>query len=211
MKPNIYISVTAACIAIFLSSCSFTKYSVSLCKVESPVYAKQQYGETKIVNFNDDNLTKYTYEDEFIMITWYTERDRFNFILRNKSDHTLKIPWDEMAFVDINGVAGRVMHSGVKYIDRDISHPASVVPKESSVKDVVVPTDNIYNDTGKDGRWSIKALLPQYNSQEELDASGVIGGKMKILFPVIIENVTNEYIFIFRIDNATINKLSYGA
>ncbi len=208
MKRIIYLSVIAVCIAISATSCSVfsdTIYSVSLYKVESPENAKQQYGDTKIVNFNEENLTKFTYEDDFIKITWYTEKRQFDFFLLNKSNHSLKIPWDEMAYVDINGHSGRVMHSGVKYIDRNNSQPASVVPKGSSISDVLVPTDNIYYVSGEYGGWRTSPLLPKYNSQEELDASGVVGKNMKIVFPIIIENVTNEYIFEFRVDDATID------
>lgn len=208
MKRIIYISVIAVFVAISATSCSmfsYPTYSVSLYKVESPENAKQQYGETKIVNFNDQNLTKYTYEDDYIKITWYTGKQQFNFNLLNKSGHSLKIPWDERAYVDIYGHSGRVMHSGVKYIDRNNSQPASVVPKGSSVSDVVLPTDNIYYVSGEYGGWRTKPLLPKFDTQSEIDESGIVGQNMKVVFPIIIENVTNEYIFEFRVDNAKIN------
>ena len=88
------------CAALLLSGCSmytYPTYSVSLCKVEQPEDAKQQFGETKIVSSNDENLTKYTFEDEYIRISWYLTRTSLHFLLTNKSQHSIKIPWDDMS------------------------------------------------------------------------------------------------------------------
>jgi hypothetical protein len=199
--------VLAVCAAFSLPSCSmftYPTYSVSLYKVESLENAKQQFGETKIVNSNEENLTKYTFEDDYIRITWFVTRTQFDFYLYNKSQHSIKIPWDDMVYVDVAGHTGRVMHSGVKYIDRNSSQPASVVPKGASLSDIIMPTDNVYYVSGQYGGWSEHPLLPKFTTTEEIRSSHIVGKTMKILFPVIIENVTNEYTFEFRVDDAVI-------
>ncbi len=205
MRKTFIILFLAVGAVVSLSSCSMFKYptySVSLNKVESPENAKQQFGETKIVSFNEENLSKYTFEDDYIRITWYVGRTSLHFTLYNKSQHSIKIPWDDMVYVDVAGRTGRVMHSGVKYVDRNNAQPASVVPKGTSLSDLVQPTDNIYYLSGQYGGWQELPLLPKYTTEEELRSSGIVGMTMKVLFPIIIENVTNEYTFEFRVDEA---------
>lgn len=208
-KKTLSFPLTAIGAVLLLAGCSmysYPNYSVSLCKVERPEDAKQQFGETKIVSFNDENLTKYTFEDEHIQILWYMTRYSLHFVLTNKSQHSIKIPWDDMVYVDIYGKTGRIMHSGVKYIDRNNTQPASVVPKGTSLSDLVMPTDNVYYVSGQYGGWRESPLLPRYSSQEEIKSSGVVGKSIKVLFPIQIENVTNEYTFEFCIDGATVGQ-----
>lgn len=190
-------------VALTMVSCSsYPQYEVSLYKVESPENAKQQYGETKIVDFKDENLTKYIYEDDYIKIAWFTKKTMFDFYLVNKTDHSLKIPWDEMAYVDINGQAGRVTHSGMKYAERNYAQPASVVPKGAYLADVVIPTANIYFDDFL-GEWRVLDIIQLYGYETKAERSAIVGKRMKIVFPIIIENITNEYIFEFRVDETT--------
>ena len=116
-KVNFFLLAFAAFV---LASCGAFKtyianYSVGLSSVESPADAKQQFGETKVVTFNEEGVSKYRYEDDYINIVWYVGLKQFNFTLNNKSGHSLKINWDDISFVDTEGQVGRVMHSGVKY------------------------------------------------------------------------------------------------
>ncbi len=204
IKSIINLSVTI----LFLSSCGALKsyvasYSVGLSAVESPKDAKQQFGETKVVNFSEDGVSKYRYEDDYIDIVWFVGSKQFNFNLRNKSGHTLKINWDDISYVDINGKVGRLMHNGVKYSERNNSQPASTVPKGASLSDLLLPTENVYYVSGQYGGWREKYLIPcVYKNQEALnaEASTYVGKTMTIMMPIMIENVQNDYTFTFHVD-----------
>ena len=206
MKKTFLPTIVAGLLA--LSSCGAFKsyvasYSIGLTSVESPSDAKQQFGETKVVNFNESGVDKYRYEDDYIEIVWYVSAYQFNFTLRNKSEHTLKIQWDDISYVDINGQVDRIMHSGVKYIERNNSQPASTVPKGANISDILIPTDNVYFVSGKYGGWEKKLLIPSiYKSPEAFNegASKYLGKTMTILMPIMIENVQNDYTFTFNID-----------
>ena len=191
-----------------MQSCGLTthmaSYSVGLSSVESPADAKQQFGETKVVSFTDEaGIDKYRYEDDYIEVIWYVSATQFNFDLKNKSGHTIKINWDDISYVDVTGTAGRVMHAGVKYAEKNNSQPSTTIPKNATISDVLIPTDNVYLITGAYGGWKKKNLIPSfYNSKEDLNqnAEKYIGKKMTILMPIIIENVQNDYTFEFNID-----------
>ena len=178
-------------------------YSVGLTSVESPADAKQQFGETKVVNFSEDGVSKYRFEDDYIDIVWVVGSKQFNFTLKNKSGHTLKINWDDVSYVDTKGQVGRVMHSGVKYTDRNNSQPATTVPKGASISDLLLPTDNVYYVSGQYGGWRESYLIPcVYSTQDAYNsgASSYVGKTMTIMMPIMIENVQNDYTFTFNID-----------
>ena len=51
------------------------------------------------------------------------------------------------------------MHVGVKYIDRNDSQHASVIPKGASLSDIVQPTDNVYYVSGQYFGWRTSNLF----------------------------------------------------
>ena len=196
-------------IGLLMQSCGsltshMASYSVGLSSVESPADAKQQFGETKVVSFTDEQgIDKYRYVDDFIEVIWYVSATQFNFDLKNKSGHTIKINWDDISYVDINGSAGRVMHAGVKFAEKNNSQPSTTIPKNATISDVLIPTENVYLIPGAYGGWQKKNLIPSfYNSQEALNqnAESYVGKKMTILMPIMIENVQNDYTFEFNVD-----------
>ena len=194
--------------SIIAASCGnlfkVTSYDVSLSSVESPADSKIKFGETKIATFEEEGQSKYRYEDDYINISWFVGSKQFYFTLKNKSDYSLKIPWDDIVYVDQDGATQRIMHSGVKYTDRNSSQPASVVPKNASITDILLPTDNVYFVSGQYGGWKEKPLFPQYQSQEDATNSVVLGKKVRIIFPIILQDVQNEYTFEFTINGATV-------
>jgi len=198
--------IFALLLASMLTSCMTYQgfYNVGLQEVERPENAKERYGESKIINFEEEGKTKYSYEDELIKIVWLPLSTQFAFTLENKSDNSIKIIWDEAVYVDENGSSGRVMHSGVKYVDRSNPQPPTVVVKKAKVDDMVVPTDNIYYISGQYGGWQTKPLFPnRATSQEELNAltQKYVGKTVKILLPLQIQETVNEYIFSFKVEN----------
>ncbi len=194
-----------AVISLTASSCGLTsyvaRYSVSLASVESPADAKQSFGDTKIATLTDENVSKYRYEDDFIEITWFVSSKQFNFELRNKSEHTLKINWDDISYVNTKGEVGRVMHKGVKYSESGSSQPSTSIPRGATMSDLLLPTDNVYYS--QYGGWSEKYLIPcVYDNREDKNSLAplYINKTMSIMMPIMIENIQNDYVFVFNID-----------
>lgn len=204
MKTLLLLAIT-----VILSSCGslfkITSYSMSLVSVESPEDSKVKYGETKIVtSVSDTGISKYTYQDDYISIIWYFGHKQLNFAITNKTGYSIKLPWDEMVYVDEDGQSMRVIHSGVKYIDRNSPQAPSIVAKNATFDDILVPADNIYYVSGKYGGWEEKDLFPSYSNQEAADESSILGKTVRVVFPIIIQDITNEYIFEFKIDSVTV-------
>lgn len=196
-------------VALGCASQKSASYNVSLSSVESPADAKVQFGETKVASFLDGSINKYTYEDDYIKITWFVDNRQFNFTLYNKSNHTIKINWDDISYVDYNGQTGRVMHSGVKYTEKNNSQPSSMIPKGASLSDILLPTENVYLVAGQYGGWRENPLIPSVfdkNTDIATAAGAFVGKTMTILMPIYLENVQNDYIFTFNIDSYILPK-----
>jgi len=176
-------------------------YDIGLTQVEHSADTEKRYGKQKIIKIEEKDIYKCYFEDNIIKIVWAPSAYEFAFILTNKSKHSIKIIWDEAAFVDENGVAHRVMHTGVRYIDRDNPKPPTTVPSGSTIIDYILPTDYVYWDHW-DERWQSQPLLPVSDvNKEELfsRASKYIGKVYKVLLPLATEGITNEYVFTFKV------------
>ena len=66
------------------------------------------------------------YEDAFIKIE-FNIYHHIVFYLQNKTQQPIEIEWSRASFVDINSTAYRVVHEGVRYIERDKAPPPTVL------------------------------------------------------------------------------------
>lgn len=210
MKRIFQFFVIVPLLMLLLVSCGsvMALYDVGLSSVESPENAKEQFGETKIVKITEDKLDKYRYEDKYISITWYYLTTQLEFELVNKSDFTLKINWDDVSYVDYNGNVSRIMHKGVKYSEREQSQGSINIPKNGRLFDIIVPTSNVYLSQGfyVPTEWKHTAIFPcYYKNKSEMKkdvANGTwIGRTVRVLFPIEIEGVKNDYTFEFRVED----------
>ena len=172
-------------------------YKTALIKVEKPEDATNRYGETKVIQ--DAGVDKYSYNDSIIDITIFGTKEQFGFILKNISNHSLKIIWNEAAFVGLDGSTSKIMHVGTKYSQRESDQPATVVIKGAKIDDVATPTANVYYDEGvKIGYstigsgWKTKSMLPE-------EYKGKEAGEIRLMLPIQVKDVVNEYTFVFKV------------
>lgn len=207
MKKMLFVAVIPL-LGLFslLTSCAtqFDTVTASLYNVEAPKDAKTRYGETKIVPIQIDGKTNYQYEDDYIDIKWSVGQKEFYFTLKNKSDYTIRLPWEDVSYVNILGSTGRVMHNGIKYSEKNNSQPPSVIPKNSSLTDVILPTDNVhYINVGTSSSWVTIPLINLSIDKNNFEESKKqwIGKTVRVLLPIVIEGVKNDYIFEFRVED----------
>ena len=162
-------------------------YYLELYKVKKPLSSRIKFG--KLNSMIDKDLTIYSYEDNVISISWLPSKEQIDFSLVNKSGNSIKIIWDDAAYIDIENSSSRVLHKGVKYINREKSQIATVVPDGATLNDVVCPSDNIkYIED-----WISYPLVWG-------DDGGSKENKIiKVLLPISIKGVKNEYTFYFRL------------
>lgn len=118
-----------------------------LVKVEKPSDTSSRYGA--ITTVTDEGIDKYSYSDSLLTLSIFGVRDKFVFTLNNKSDHSLRIIWDDACFVGVDGVMSKVMHLGTAYDNRDRHQPATTIIKGATLSDCALPVNNVYCIKGK--------------------------------------------------------------
>lgn len=177
-------------------------YTSELASVERPAIATERYGPQRISVVTDTGLPRYAFEDALVRAILVPMKDRVEFEVLNKTDHSIQIVWDEAAFLDLNGSSEHVMHEGMRFADRNAPQPPSVIIRGAKLDDAAIPSDNV-EFTG--GDWSTGTLLPQHiiadGDSVTLDSlrHAVVGKTFGLLLPLRIEDVTNEYLFTFRV------------
>lgn len=163
-------------------------YVTLLSSVEKPSNSEIRYGTTTVVE--DDNVTKFSYVDNAIDIIIFGNGRQFSFILKNVSDNSIKLVWNEAVFVDFDGSTSKIMHLGTKYSQKDGDQPASTIIKGAKIEDVAVPTVNVrYSDVLKE--WVTDSMYPKDPAEEP--------GQLRLMLPVQLKEVINEYIFVFDV------------
>lgn len=176
------------------------RYIVALNKVIKPQNAQIRYGKMTTVTDQDKSVTKYSYVDNYISIIWLATDIGFNFCLENKSGNSLKVEWDESSYIDMNNSPSRIFHNGVKYVDRDKSQPPTVVPNETTLEDFILPSNlTEYKEKAfysEDKEWISDPLIKNPDIYRE----ELVGQTVKVLLPISVKGVINEYTYIFKID-----------
>lgn len=78
----------------------------------------------------------------------------------NKTDKFIKIIWDETAFINPSGQSEKVIHEGVKLVDRNAPMAPSLIPPKASLTDIITPVSRvIWNGTS----WEYRMICGEQN------------------------------------------------
>ncbi len=169
------------------------KYISLLAEVEKPANPEIRYGETTLVP-SEEGMSKFHYRDNVIDIIIFAGRSDFDFTLQNISENSIKIIWDEAVFVNFDGSSEKVMHKGTKYSEKNSSQPPTTIIKNAKWEDSVTPTHLVYYREGTEyikGGWSTYSMYPK--------EAGLQPGQIKLMLPIQIKDVINEYVFVFDV------------
>ena len=167
------------------------KYSLQLISVETP---------KDIPLGNVDSLTS-TYEDTIMKITWQYAVSQIGFELTNKTNETLKLIWDDAAFISANNESGRVFHKGIKYTDRENPQSPTSIYKNTTLSDLVAPTSYVYYVSGQYGGWRsspiIGVVASAFSKKVEYKPE-LLGKTIRVVLPIKLVDKTLEYMFVFK-------------
>lgn len=145
-----------------------------------------------------------SYSDENITISWRNEplMKSMQFTMKNNSSNTMVIDWNKIVFVNHTGESLKVMHTGVKFIKKEESQSATSVVKDSIISDSLVPIDRVWFKSEKtlldEPGWKINLVLEPLTDESSLNDK-----VFKVLFPVNINGVITEYLFVFKVAKFT--------
>ena len=166
-----------------------TEYDMPLVAVNRPTDVENRWGpyELQLVD------TSYTYEDQLMQVAFVPSDGTFWFRLQNKSEHSIQLVWDEMAYVGPSGLSSGVASGETRMMDVGQSRPPSVVPPGASLVDLAIPTTHLVR--GLYGH-TILDFVPADSS-----AGGYEGKEIRLTFPVRVRETVNEYTFVFTLKN----------
>lgn len=207
MKQVLWVSLLTV-----LTGCAHpvVTYQFGLTEVERPADAVERYGDSQISLVTEEGVNKQEFEDEFVRIVWAPASDRIAFRLHNKTDHSIRVIWDDAIYVGPEGESHRVMHSGVKYSERNNPQPPSIVARRGMLTDVIIPTSNVkyMSSIG----WYLTPLMPLSKAPihgadaMRRDAERHVGRSFQVILPLAIQDVINEYIFSFEIEGVSVER-----
>jgi hypothetical protein len=202
----LFVSIPLGC-----ATTDTVRYDIGLSAGERPEKGKERYGKQKIGTVQEEDATRYSFEDDLIRIAWVATPEQLVFDLTNKTNHSIKIIWDKAVYVDEKGNSQKVMHSGVKYADRNNPQPPTTVARGATVSDLLFPAENVDSVGGQYGGWQIKPLFPTSStngSPEDLleRAKKYVGKSFHVLLPLEIEQSVKEYIFVFKVNDVVMGK-----
>jgi hypothetical protein len=166
-------------------------YSIQLISVDVP----------KDIQIGKVDTIASTYEDATIMIKWQYAISQIGFDLNNKSDQTLKLVWDDAAFISTENESGRIFHKGIKYIDRENPQSPTSIYKNTTLSDLVSPTSNTYYVSGQYGGWTSRPIIPTmaggFSKKVEYKPE-LLGKTLRVALPFKMDDKTLEYVFVFK-------------
>jgi hypothetical protein len=187
-------------------------YRYELVEVQRPSKASERYGPQVITPVSDSGKTKYSFEDQLIRVVALPSRTGIEFDLTNKTGFPIRIPWNDAAFVGIDGKSQQVMHLGMKYTDCASQKAPSVIVGHGSITDGVYPCGNLHFSSS----WVVDPILPgapvpstdTARVRADLEQR-VVGKTVQLLLPLQIEDVTNDYMFTFRVISVAMTPRSF--
>lgn len=140
------------------------------------------------------------YADSLIQTAWLVGQSKFNFELTNATASSIKLVWNDVVYVDKFGNVSKVMHKGIKYMDRENSQQDSNIPAGGKLDDAALPNTNVRWSSSL-GEWIEEPLFVAYIKKSELEKvkQSTIGKTIKLIIPLIIGEDTYEYTFSFTV------------
>ena len=186
----------------------FYKNSLYFATNCSGAFYYQSFVDYKLADVNrnesvlDNNISSSTdYKDELLSVSWSIDRNKVNFSVKNNATGSIKILWDDMAFVGINGESHRVIHKGIKYSEKEKEQAPSIIARNAELHDLIIPADKIYYQKSWE-KWSAYPFVDDFlYSPEDESTKHPNGKKIQVLLPVIVSEKRYEYLFEFEIES----------
>ncbi|HSB33939.1 MAG TPA: hypothetical protein VLG39_05760 [Nitrospirota bacterium] len=137
------------------------------------------------------------FRDATIAVSFTVDGRSIQMRLTNLLDKNLKLLWEQAQYTDVNKQTSRLMHSGVRFQDRNNPIPEQIVPPRASIQEGVIPINRIVFSQEKKA-YETKALLPV-----ESEAGAQLKGKTINLFiPIEVDRAIIPYNFKIEITDS---------
>jgi hypothetical protein len=130
------------------------------------------------------------FRDATIAVSFSIGAQWFQMRLENVGPRDFKILWEQSEYTDVYKHSHRLMHSGVRYADRNNPIPAQVLLSHGSIQEAVIPVSAVFVSQEKKG-YDIKPLF----FLESDAALGLKGSVFNLFIPIEINRQIIPYNF----------------
>jgi hypothetical protein len=161
-------------------------------------YRATETGKHKFTMIKPWENPELSFEDQSIKIRFSLSKKQIGLVLQNKMHSPIKLDWNNISYVDVAGLAHGVIHTGVRYIERDRPQVPTVIPPAAMIEDVIIPSDHISYTSGSGSGWSSRSLFPAITETDLY-----IGKTFSVFMPLEFDGGVKNYLFSFRIERET--------
>lgn len=176
------------------------RYDLPLTAVERPSDVSERWGDYTL---EATDSAGFVYADELIRLTAVPLRGTFALELENRSSQTIQLPWDEAAYVGPDGYSSRVVKGETRQLFDQQNQTPTVIPRGARVLVTAVPLTLV----------DASAFGPSYTDfvTATRPASAWEGQTIRLLLPISVEGVINEYTLTFTLRNVVFPGGTYAA
>lgn len=164
-------------------------YFMPLHEVRRPADAAQRWGDFTIQPADSG----YAYDDALVSVRVVPLRGSFLLSVENKTEHSLQVIWDEMVYVSPTGIAGKVTSGETRVMNMGQAQTPTVIPAQAKAILTAIPNDLFV--TGPAGNRLLDFVDPCE------DPAKYEGKDVRLVIPFKIQDVVNEYTFVFRLED----------
>jgi uncharacterized protein YcfL len=135
------------------------------------------------------------FDDTAIKIQFSISQKKIQFVLKNKTENPITIDWNKVSYIDVSMESHRVMHTGVRYIERDKPQAPTIIPPTAKVEDEIIPVDKVFYGEYLD-TWLVRPFFPLGP-----EALSYKGKSFSIFMPLEINGVVKNHLFTFTIQD----------
>lgn len=192
-------------VGVLVTGCAYPKnlsmeLKSKMTRIEKQL-SKEDGGE--LIKLEPQNDT--TFSDDNIIGDFFCGNRFISFKIKNKTENTIKLLWDEVVYIDNNKSTKKILHKGINISDSEKQMPASIIIKDGILDDFVFRADN-YSWSSYSNNWidfgSIRYNENVESKEDELKfidfASSLSKEKFGIYLPFEIDGKKQIYTIWFE-------------
>jgi len=207
---KIKILITGFVCLLLIGCAGVVRDDIRLIDCKRPEEVKEKYGGQRILSMREKEY-KYIFEDDMVRILWLPTVSKITFYIANKTQQSIYMLWDEMAYIDESGEIHKAMYPG----DKPLA-PTEIVRRREFWE--IMPDTEYgfwadylkFTNAGKASYsslapyeldyqgWTKGSLSLPFRTQEEVEK--YLGNTIHVILPFRIEDVKHDYVFTFELN-----------
>ena len=131
------------------------------------------------------------FSDDTISIIFRPSNQQIAFQLQNRTMYPITLNWDQMSYVDFDGSSHRIIHEGVRFIQRNAPQPQTVIPPSANITDFLYPADRV--------EWGSSQGINAWLEHPMWPFIPYAGQKFAVFMPIEVNGIVKNYLFTVKV------------